>query len=132
MPNEHEPIKIDLRRQETEAGWIAVQDRLGLKATPVWFNWIGWIIALGALHYFHDKSQSIAIAIIIGISYVLLWFYFIGFFFRFEIKGIPFLAKPRIARLISFIISGSFAFAAWQVATTVAREIARFQQSGSP
>lgn len=130
MSNDDERIEIDLQRKETEAGWIAVLDRFGLRATPQWFNWVGWIFVLGFLHFLYVKSLSVVFAAMLVLSYGLLWFYFMGFFYRLKIKGIPFVSNRRVARLISIVISGSLAFSAWTVATFVAREIARFQQSG--
>jgi hypothetical protein len=124
-----ERIEIDFDRTETEAGWIRVIDRFGLRAAPTWFNWLGWMLALGALQFFHTKSDSAALGVVLAISYGLLWLYFWGFFFRIKIKGLPLLNRPSVARLASVIVSGALAFIAWRIATMVAREIARFQQT---
>ena len=129
VPSDHGRIEVNLRRKETEAGWVSVMDRFGLQATPTWFNWLGWVLALGALHFLHARSHSALFATMLLLSYGLLWLYFLGFFYRIEIKGVPLLANPTIARIVSIVISGLLAFTAWSVATFVAREIARFQQA---
>ena len=48
--DEHEVI-VDLRRQETEAGWHGPIDRTALKAAPLWFEWLGWVAVLAGLKY---------------------------------------------------------------------------------
>lgn len=130
MSDNGKKIEIDLQRKETEAGWIAIIDRFSLQATPRWFNWVAWLFALGAIHFLHDRSPSIITGAILGISYLLLFSYFFAFFCRYEIRGIPFLTNPKLARLVSLVISGILAFSAWQAAIFIAREIARFQQVG--
>ena len=128
QPNDR--IELDLQRRETEAGWIALIDRFGLRAAPTWFNWLGWVLALGALQFLYAESQSMALGSILLVSYGLLWLYFLGFFYGIEFKGLPLLARPKVARLASLVISGALALIAWRVAQSVAREIARFQQGG--
>ena len=39
-----ETKKIDLSAKKTEAEWAETNDRFFLKATPVWFEWLEWII----------------------------------------------------------------------------------------
>jgi hypothetical protein len=85
---EEKPVEIDFRRRETEAGWQRILDRLGLRAAPVWFEWLEWILVLGALHYIGEKSGSPLVRLIPGISVGLLWFYLNGFFFRMKFKGV--------------------------------------------
>ncbi|MEP2802577.1 MAG: hypothetical protein ABJZ76_11610 [Alphaproteobacteria bacterium] len=129
MSNDQKKIKIDLKRKETEASWIAILDHFSLRAAPTWFSWISWVLALGALHFLHSKSDSFVLAAVIAISYSLTWLYFVGFFFQFEIKGVPFLKANSVSTFISLSASGLLAASAWIAATFIAREIARFQLS---
>lgn len=121
-------IEVDFSRKETEAGWIEVVDRFGLNAAPVWFTWIGWIFALGALQFFFEKSRSVSLAAVIGVSYFLLWLYFWGFFFRFRFKGLPFSRRPAFAKFFSILISSALAILFWRAAILFSAEIAKFQQ----
>ena len=127
MSEDDNKIEIDLQRKETEAGWITVIDRFGLKAAPIWFSWISWVLALGVLHFIYEKTNNIIILLFLILSYYLLWMYFSSFFFRIQIKGFPLIKSAGASRSISLILSGLLAGVAWVAATHVAQEIARFQ-----
>jgi len=120
-------IEVDLKKKQTEQGWIRIFDRFGLTGAPIWFGWLGWILALGAFQYMHLRTQSIIIAIFIVISYAMLWFYFCGFLFRIEFKGIPFINSPRSRQVASILLSGLLAAVSWRLAILVANAIAEIQ-----
>ena len=82
-----QPVEVDFRRRETEPGWQRILDRFGLAAAPTWFNWLEWILVLGAFEYIGEKSGSRLARLIPPISIGLLWLYFNGFFFHMEFKG---------------------------------------------
>jgi hypothetical protein len=126
--SDEEKIEIDFRRMETEAGWARIWDKFGLKGAPVWFSWLSWILALGAFRYLFLKTGSIVVFVVIGISYGMLWFYFWGFFYRLDFKGIP-LVTERRQQVASLLISGVTAWLFWWLATTIALEIAALQQA---
>jgi uncharacterized membrane protein YjjB (DUF3815 family) len=99
------------------------------KGAPVWFSWVSWVLALGAFHYLSLKTSSIVVAVIIGISYGMLWFYFNAFFYRFDFKGIPLVCTERRQQIASLLLSGVLAWLFWWLATTIALEIAALQQA---
>jgi len=52
MQQPHEnPVELDFRRRDTEGGWLSILDRFGLAAAPTWFDWLEWILILGAFEY---------------------------------------------------------------------------------
>jgi len=81
-----QPVEVDFRRRETEPGWQRILDRFGLAAAPTWFNWLEWILVLGAFEYIGEKSGSRLARLIPPISIGLLWLYFNGFFFTWSSK----------------------------------------------
>jgi hypothetical protein len=44
-------MKIDFNTKKTEADWQRVFDDFCIKATPKWFEWLGWVLILGALTF---------------------------------------------------------------------------------
>lgn len=124
---ENSPIEIDLSRKETEACWYELMDNFGRKATPVWFNWVGWTLLLGAQQYLFKKSYSILVAITIYISVGLLWVYFQAFFYNLKFKNVPVLRRFRNERLVSIILSGIMAFLVWRVAIKIAIIVLKHQ-----
>ena len=121
-------IIVDFERKDTEAGWIRTIDNFAFKATPLWFNWLSWILLMGVFQYFLEKSQHILAKIVLGIivfiSATLLWCYFNAVFFRLEFRGFPFITKPKYIRIASFILSGIMAFGSWTLALALV-EIAK-------
>ncbi len=124
---EDRPIEIDFARKETEAGWCQLMDNFGRKATPVWFNWVGWTLLLGAQQYLFRKSHSILVVITICISVGLLWVYFQAFFYGLKFKNVPVLRRLRNERAVSIILSGIVAFLVWQAALQIAIIVLKHQ-----
>ena len=48
------------------------------KATPIWFQYLGWFLALGAIGIAAEKTKSLGLIIVYGITYVF-FFMFINF-----------------------------------------------------
>jgi hypothetical protein len=74
-------------------------------------------------------TRSIVVGVIISISYLMPWFYFQGFFYRLEFKGIPKVYTARRQQIASILLSGVLAIFFWNLATTIAFELAALQQS---
>jgi len=51
-------MKIDFRTKKTEAGWQKVLDNFWMKATPKWFEWLGWVIILGAFTFLSKTQEN--------------------------------------------------------------------------
>ena len=117
--SDEEKTEIDFRRRTTEAGWIQILDKFGLKGAPVWFSWLSWVLALGAFYYIFLKTRSIAVLVVISISYGMLLAYFWGFFYRFDFKGgVPLITEQR-QQIASILLSGVLAWLSWWLATTM-------------
>ena len=102
-----EAKKINLSAKKTEAEWAEANDRFFLKATPVWFEWLEWIIIIGAIQVIADKTQDRYVQLIGVISYVFLFFYFLAFFYRIEFHGIPLIKSEIIRGIVSSVLSVS-------------------------
>jgi len=111
-----EKVVFDLSRKETEAGWAAFLDRVGLSATPVWFDWLSWVLIMSVFQYLADAASSplqrLALNGIIGISTIFLLLYFTGFFFRLEFHGLPFVRSERVRSVVSVLLSAGLAYGA--------------------
>lgn len=71
-----------------------------------WFQWVEWLLMLGALTFVAEKSDSLAVKVVTIISYVMLGLYFQSYFYQFEFVNIPYLKRnPRLSRAISIGIS---------------------------
>lgn len=100
-----EAKKINLSAKKTEAEWAEANDRFFLKATPVWFEWLEWIIIIGAIQVIADKTQDRYVQLIGSISYFFLMFYFFAFFYRIEFHGIPWIKSERRRQFVSTVLS---------------------------
>ncbi|MDD5735080.1 MAG: hypothetical protein PHQ39_06370 [Methanothrix soehngenii] len=100
-----EAKKINLSAKKTEAEWIEANDSFFLKATPVWFEWLEWIIIIGAIQVIADKTQDRYVQFIRIISHFFLMFYFLAFFYHIEFHGIPWIKSEKIRGLVSIILS---------------------------
>lgn len=45
------------------------------KATPIWFNWLGWFLSTGAIGFIAEKTQLVSVFIVYGISYLFFFMY---------------------------------------------------------
>ncbi len=82
--------KIDLQTKKTEFEWQQVFDRFWLDFTPKWFNWLGWILIIGAITYLSEKTDNVYLNITKFISAFALFFYFQGFFYSFDQRQLEF------------------------------------------
>jgi len=72
----NEPKKIDLASQKMEAEWIVASDRFWLGAAPKLFEWLRWVVILGAITYVANYSDSLALKILLGFCYGTMFLYF--------------------------------------------------------
>ena len=114
---------VDFKHEETEAGWIQLNDNFFRKNVPIYFNWLSWILILGVFQYLFEAAQvmkiKVLIGFILGVSQVSLLLYFNSIFFRIEFRGFPFIKSRGITSLISLILSGVLVGASWIIAMTL-------------
>ena len=122
-------MKIDFDKKDTEAGWQARLDKFWLAATPRWFDWVGWLLILGALTFVAQKTSNMAVKIVTAISYALLFMYFQSYFYQFEFVNLPFVKRhPYFARAASLAISGLLGLGVYFL---IRFSIAAFASTGS-
>ena len=100
-------MEINLKPSDTEQENIERFDQFILAVTPKWFNWIGWLLILGALFVLKEKADSFVVNIISGISVGLITAYFMCYFYKFTFKNIPFIKSKAKVRLASLLVSGA-------------------------
>jgi len=115
---------IDLPPRETEPGWQGVCDRFGLGAAPTWFNWLEWVLVLGAFDYVATKNGAWLARLAAAISLGLLWIYFNAFFFRLQSKGWFGIRSAGVERTVSTVASSLLAALFWFAAQAIAATIA--------
>src|ERR1044071_5216295 len=103
-------IPVDLRAKHTEVKWQEKFDHFSLEFTPIWFDWVQWLLVLGGLKYAETASSSRYLSAIYGVRAVLMLVYFQAFFFRRDFWGFPFTDKREgLRRLLSLVLSGALA-----------------------
>ena len=43
--------------------------------TPIWFNWLGWFLMLGAVGYMAERTNNAGLQIIYGISFIAFFMF---------------------------------------------------------
>ena len=100
-----EPKMINLSAKKTETGWIKAQDDFFLSVTPIWFDWLKWIFIMAAIQVVADRTHERLVLLILGISYLMFFFYMLAYFYNIEFHGIPLIKSERRRRIVSGILS---------------------------
>src|SRR5690606_18340413 len=79
-------------------------DRAVIVVVPIWFNWMGWVLALGVLRYLALKSSSPLLQVPEYLSYLLLAWYFHAGVNKFEMRFLPTRGEQGIRHLIAWMI----------------------------
>ena len=103
--------KIDFQAKKTEAEWLRTLDDFWMKATPKWFEWLEWLLILGAIQFLAKQTQNTVLRVVSATSYAALFFYLQSFFFSLEFYGFPLTKSERVRRLLSLVLSGILAIA---------------------
>jgi hypothetical protein len=69
-------IHFDHQAKKAEWQWQDASDIFWLHFTATWFEWVQWLLVLWALRYLANLTHSRLVAILNGIGYMVLWFYF--------------------------------------------------------
>ena len=121
------PKEIDLSAKKTESQWQEEVDTFVLAAAPKLYEWLRWVITLAALTYVELKTKSAAVTVLLAVTSSLTFLYFLSFFYRFQIKGLPFLKNPRAARFASLLISGLLGGITWYLVNEAVRAVVSSQ-----
>jgi hypothetical protein len=116
-------MKIDFNVKKTEWKWQETIDNFWRIATPIWFDWLQWVLVLGVIGYLAQQTRSIALYITYAFSYGALFSYLLAIFYSFEFKGFPIMKSKRAHRLSSFILSGILSLTVWILLTSLISQI---------
>jgi uncharacterized membrane-anchored protein len=116
-------MKIDFNARKTEVGWQQTVDDFWKEATPTWFEWLEWILVLGAITFLAKETQGTILEIISAVSYIALFFYLQSFFFSFEFHGFPLIRSERVRRFVSLTASAILSIALWLLLTSMVSDI---------
>jgi len=124
-------IVIDLAAKKTEAGWNDAVHDFFVAVTPKVFEWLRWTITLAAISYVATVSESIPLRIVLGVCSILFTLYLFVFFWKFEIRGIPWVRNERTRITLSVIITSILGYASMQLfqsCVSVLTEVTAAQQ----
>lgn len=77
---------LNIKAKKTEREWSYSVQAFVEKATHLWFTWISWLLATGALEYVAHRTHSILLSVLEFMCYTLLSFYFFYFFLSIRIE----------------------------------------------
>lgn len=97
-------IKVNLSTNMTEKEQIDAKSRIFLRFTPVWFNWLEWVIIIGAIQLIAVKTNDISVKLILISSYLFLYLHMMEFSLHLFIRA-SFIKFGKKWILISFLLS---------------------------
>jgi hypothetical protein len=106
-------MRINFNAKKTEAQWQNTIDEFWKKLTPLWFDWLQWILVLGVIGFLAEQTRNIILLITYAFSYIALFFYLQGFFFSIEFKGFLRTKSKRVQRIASIVLSGILLIGVW-------------------
>ncbi len=65
----------ELAKPANEQRLIEEMDAFFLSATPRWFDFVSWLLMLGALKYLDDTAQHWLIRTVFALSWIFFYFY---------------------------------------------------------
>lgn len=84
--NSKEKDRIVRFRKSTESEVAYAAQAFFESFTPLWFNWLGWVLATGGLTYLSEITGSTTLKVLSEISFLLISFYFLYFFASIRIE----------------------------------------------
>ena len=117
------PVQIDLAAKETEYEWTRTLDDFWKKVGPQWFQWLEWMIILGALDFAASDTESTVLRLATGLSYGILWLYLSAVTSSVEWRGWQRSWPGWARRIVSSVLSALLMVALSLLLTGVARDI---------
>lgn len=103
----------DIKVKKTDTERMEARDRFFLNFTPVWFNWLEWVIIIGAIQIIAAKTYDLFVNLVLGLSYCFLMLYMVAFFYRIKFYDFQFIWSGKIRIIASSTLSlliGNFIF----------------------
>lgn len=120
--------RVDLRAKKNNPEWAAAWGPLFISLAPKLFEWVGWIFLLGGIRYVGEATGLTALRVLDVSLTLALLFYFIEFFYRFEVVGLPFMrGKPALLFFTSVLISVGIGYLFYMGADAIADQISAFE-----
>lgn len=116
-------MKIDIDLKDTEQGWFKRFDKFYLKFVPNWFNWLGWLLILGAFQYILELTKSRIISFIYITTLLLLFRYFAAIFWGIECTGAVFNKYKKLKNVLEIIFAIITTYAFWYTSLHIAKII---------
>jgi hypothetical protein len=107
-------ISVNLKARKTEAGWAATLDRIGMKAAPMWFDWLKWILVLVTIAYSSRRTHGRSLSAVYFVSMVFFYLNIQGWLYSFEFRGLPLVRTEGQRRLASICLSGVLTAVMWR------------------
>lgn len=116
-------MKVNFKSKKTEEQWQASIDEFWIKVTPLWFDWLQWILVLGVISFLAKETDNKILIGVSGFSYLAFFFYLQSLFYSIEFKGFPIIQSKRGQRIISLIVSGVLSYAIWYLLFSLISQI---------
>jgi hypothetical protein len=124
-------MSADSEGKKTKTDWFYyVTDKVIPFATKLWFDWVEWVLILGALQYLLVKSSSWVVALVLLISYTLFGLYF-GTYIQNQLillstRNIP--VTKLVPRLLSILLAAVISFGMFIVLRVVIFQVAAHKE----
>lgn len=115
-------MEVNFKSKKTETQWQSSVDEFWLKVTPLWFDWLQWILVLGAISFLAKQTENRILIFVSGISRFALFFYLQSLFYSIEFKGFP-IKSRRWQRIISLVISGVLSYGIWYLLSSLISQL---------
>ncbi|MBF0570394.1 MAG: hypothetical protein HQL12_00845 [Candidatus Omnitrophica bacterium] len=115
-------MKFDIKVKNPESGFERAL-AIYLKLTSKWFEWLGWILILGTLHYVAKQSKSGLLSGLVTLTYAFMWAYFIALFNTHELEGFSLFKSRKLDRISWNIIAVILSACSCWLAVTLANRI---------
>ena len=112
---EREREIVNFQTRKTEEGWGNSVDNFYLKAVPLWFNWLEWVLILGAIKLIAVRTNDSIVNFVYSISIWLMGFYLFAFFYHYDFHGIPKIKSENWRRFFSAVITLAITFGVYHL-----------------
>lgn len=112
-------MTVDFSAKKTEAGWQETFDAFWKALTPIWFDWLEWVLILGVFTLIEQETGNVIVGVATAFSWVAVFFYLQSIFYSIEFVGFPGVRSIGMRRSLSVIISGALSLSTWLVLRTL-------------
>jgi hypothetical protein len=122
-------MSIDLQAKKTEEEWQQFNNRVIPSATKLWFDWVEWVLIMGALWYLMGKTKSWAVGIAVVISFVMFTAYFNSYILnQISFYNFPFVKSEKVTRWLSLSLAVAISFGISLLLRAVIFEVAAHKE----